>query len=213
MDGVLEQILAELKDIKQLIATSQGSNIAAIKGESVHDTMKTKEAAEYLGIALHRLRTLTKQAAIRHFKAWNMFLYKRKATPDGRHMGMPLADGVGACQDTDRTGPTALLASVTRLNNIEHWAAGNTCNIKMSSTATNTEDGIRRMQRLVTTFMALGGQELQINVVDAKTLSEAVKMPEKHRDLVVRVARYGAYFTRLDPAVQNEIISRTEQAV
>lgn len=125
MDGVLEQILAELKDIKQLIATSQGSNIAAIKVESVHDTMKTKEAAEYLGIALHRLR----------------------------------------------------------------------------------------MPRLVTTFVALGGQELQINVVDAKTLSEAVKMPEKHRDLVVRVARYSAYFARLDPDVQNEIISRTEQAV
>ena len=78
MDGVLEQILAELKDIKKLIGTSQGSNFAAIKGKSTNDTMKTKEAAEYLGITEYRLRTLTKQAAIRHFEAGNRFLYKRK---------------------------------------------------------------------------------------------------------------------------------------
>ena len=135
------------------------------------------------------------------------------ATPDGRHKGMPLVDGVGACQGADRTGPTALLKSVARLNNIEHWAAGNTCNIKISASAMNTGDGILRMRDLITTFMELGGQELQINVVDAKTLTDAVAHPEQHRDLVVRVAGYSAYFTQLGSDVQAEIISRTEQAV
>ncbi|MFL7812033.1 MAG: pyruvate formate lyase family protein, partial [Anaerolineae bacterium] len=38
------------------------------------------------------------------------------ATPDGRRAGMPLVDGVGACQGADRSGPTALLQSVARLN-------------------------------------------------------------------------------------------------
>ncbi|HEY5467421.1 MAG TPA: glycine radical domain-containing protein, partial [Clostridia bacterium] len=135
------------------------------------------------------------------------------ATPDGRHKGMPLVDGVGACQGADRTGPTALLKSVARLNNIEHWAAGNTCNIKISASAMNTGDGILRMRDLITTFMELGGQELQVNVVDAKTLTDAVAHPEQHRDLVVRVAGYSAYFTQLGSDVQAEIISRTEQAV
>jgi len=60
------------------------------------------------------------------------------ATADGRHKGLPLVDGVGACQGADRNGPTALLKSVARLNNRDHWAAGNTCNIKFSALGMKT---------------------------------------------------------------------------
>ena len=66
---------------------------------------------------------------------------------------------------------------------------------------------------LTTTFFRLGGQELQINVVDAATLHAAQADPEAYSDLVVRVAGYSAYFTQLGRDVQNEIISRTEQSV
>lgn len=135
------------------------------------------------------------------------------ATPDGRHTGAPLVDGIGACQGADRAGPTALLKSVARLNNNDHWTAGNTCNIKWSATGVRSEDGLARMRDLVTTFMRLGGQELQINVVDAGTLVAAMEHPEKYQDLVVRVAGYSAYFTRLRADIQREILSRTEQAV
>ncbi|NLN46452.1 MAG: glycyl radical protein, partial [Clostridiaceae bacterium] len=135
------------------------------------------------------------------------------ATPDGRHTGAPLVDGVGACQGADRAGPTALMKSVASLNNNDHWTAGNTCNIKWSATGVRSEDGLARMRDLVTTFMQLGGQELQINVVDAGTLVAAMEHPEEYQDLVVRVAGYSAYFTRLRADVQQEILSRTEQAV
>jgi formate C-acetyltransferase len=135
------------------------------------------------------------------------------ATPDGRHKGMPLVDGVGACQGADRNGPTALLQSVARLNNIEHWSAGNTCNIKFSAGSVRTEKGVEHLMSLTTTFMHLGGQELQINVVDAATLRSAQINPEAYHNLIVRVAGYSAYFTQLSPNVQDEIISRTEQAV
>ncbi len=133
------------------------------------------------------------------------------ATPDGRHKGMPLVDGVGACQGADKMGPTALLKSVAQLNNRDHWTAGNTCNIKFSATWINTGDGIKQMRDLVTTFMRLGGQELQINVVDAETLIDAVNNPELYSNLVIRVAGYSAYFTMLDSDVQNEIITRMLQ--
>ena len=133
------------------------------------------------------------------------------ATPDGRHKSMPLVDGVGACQGADRNGPTALLQSVARLNNIEHWPAGNTCNIKFSAGSIHSGHGIDSLKNLTTTFMKLGGQELQINVVDAATLRAAKGDPEAYRDLIVRVAGYSAYFTQLSPEVQEEIISRTEQ--
>jgi formate C-acetyltransferase len=135
------------------------------------------------------------------------------ATPDGRHAGAPLVDGVGACQGADRNGPTALLQSVARLNNIDHWPAGNTCNVKFSAQSVRSEAGVRSLRELTTTFMELGGQELQINVVDALTLRAAQAHPAEYGDLVVRVAGYSAYFTELERAVQDEIISRTEQTV
>ena len=135
------------------------------------------------------------------------------ATPDGRHRGAPLVDGVGACQGADRNGPTALLTSVARLDNVAHWPAGNTCNCKFSASSIHTGDGVDRLRDLTTTFMDLGGQELQINVVDAATLRAAQADPEAYADLIVRVAGYSAYFTQLDGDVQDEIISRTEQTV
>jgi len=135
------------------------------------------------------------------------------ATPDGRRAGMPLVDGVGACQGADRSGPTALLQSVARLNNVEHWPAGNTCNVKFSASSVRSDKGVHRLRDLTTTFMDLGGQELQINVVDAVTLRAAQEDPAAYGDLIVRVAGYSAYFTELRRDVQDEIISRTEQKV
>lgn len=135
------------------------------------------------------------------------------ATPDGRKFGTPLVDGVGSVQGVDRNGPTALLRSVASLNNIEHWGAGNTCNIKFSASAIRTKNALQNMGNLADTFMRLGGQELQINVVDNATLLDAQEHPENYQDLVVRVAGFSAYFTRLSRAVQNEVISRNTQDV
>ena len=42
-------------------------------------------------------------------------------------------------------------------------------------------------------------------------LRDAQKHPEKYRDLVVRVAGFSAFFTKLHVGVQNEIIERTLQ--
>ena len=135
------------------------------------------------------------------------------ATPDGRHKGAPLVDGVGACQGADRHGPTALLRSVAQLDNVWHWPAGNTCNIKFSPQSLNGSDGLGRLSALTTTFMQLGGQELQINVVDAATLRAAQADPASYPELIVRVAGFSAYFTELKRATQDEIISRTEHEV
>ena len=70
-----------------------------------------------------------------------------------------------------------------------------------------------KLQALTTTFMQLGGQQLQINVVDAETLRAAQRDPETHRDLIVRVAGFSAYFPQLGRDTQEEIIARTEHSV
>jgi excisionase family DNA binding protein len=79
MDGILEQILSELKEIKLLLKENMGKDTSTTNNTPVMNTMKTKEAAEYLGITEWQLRILTKQGKIQHFKAGNRFLYKRKS--------------------------------------------------------------------------------------------------------------------------------------
>ena len=63
---------------------------------------------------------------------------------------------------------------------------------------------------LVRTYFRLGGHHIQFNVVDAATLSDAQTHPDRHRDLIVRVAGYSDYFCDLGKALQDEIITRTE---
>ena len=135
------------------------------------------------------------------------------ATPDGRHTRSPLVDGVGACQGADRRGPTALLTSVARLNHKDHWTAGNTCNIKFTPAAIGRPEGVEHLKVLTSTFMKLGGMQLQINVVDAKTLRAAQADPASYADLIVRVAGFSAYFTQLTREVQDEILSRNTHEV
>ena len=135
------------------------------------------------------------------------------ATPDGRRRGAPLVDGVGACQGADRNGPTALLHSVARLNHADHWTAGNTCNIKFTRSSIGSSEGVARLEALITTFMQLGGQQVQINVLDEATLRAAQADPTTYANLIVRVAGFSAYFTQLSRDTQDEIISRSTHTV
>ncbi len=138
---------------------------------------------------------------------------KTAAGADGRRAGRPLVDGVGACQGADRRGPTALLSSVAKLDNRDNWTAGNTFNIKFSRATIDGEEGLARLGALLEAFFRKGGQQVQVNVVDAETLRLAQEQPAEYDDLIVRVAGFSANFTTLSRATQDEIISRTEQTI
>jgi formate C-acetyltransferase len=51
--------------------------------------------------------------------------------------------------------------------------------------------------------------QVQYNVVDAAVLLDAKAHPERHRDLVVRISGYSAYFNDLTEEMKDEIIART----
>ncbi|MFC1717633.1 glycine radical domain-containing protein, partial [Candidatus Poribacteria bacterium] len=72
------------------------------------------------------------------------------------------------------------------------------------------EEKSEAFKHLVETYFRLGGMEIQFNVVDRETLIEAQESPEEHRDLIVRVSGFSAYFADLARATQDEIIARTE---
>jgi formate C-acetyltransferase len=73
------------------------------------------------------------------------------------------------------------------------------------------DEGLDNLLHLVRSYFKLDGHHIQFNVVTAETLRQAQAHPEQHRDLIVRVAGYSDYFCDLTPALQEEIIARTEQ--
>jgi formate C-acetyltransferase len=131
------------------------------------------------------------------------------ATPDGRHAGEPLSEGISPVQGADRFGPTAVLKSAAK---IDHLRTGGTLlNQKFTPQVLSDEAGMTKLLHLIRTYFRMDGHHIQFNVVDADTLRAAQKTPEKYRDLIVRVAGYSDYFVDLGESLQDEIIRRTEQ--
>ena len=129
------------------------------------------------------------------------------ATPDGRHAGEPIAEGVSNYHGTDTRGPTAVMRSVTKLPTIKMLAQ--LLNIRLSPSTLATEAGLWKLVQLLRGFQTLKGWHVQFNVVDSKTLLAAQENPDQYKDLVVRVAGYSALFVTLDKATQDDIIQRT----
>jgi len=75
----------------------------------------------------------------------------------------------------------------------------------------NKNDGLKRFVNIIDQYFAMGGNQIQFNVVSKKTLLDAQKNPDKYANLLVRVAGYSAYFTQLSKDVQEDIIARTEE--
>ncbi|MFA5027741.1 MAG: glycyl radical protein, partial [Candidatus Methylomirabilota bacterium] len=135
------------------------------------------------------------------------------ATPDGRTARMLLADGgISPAQGRDGRGPTALLRSAAALDQ-RQASNGTLLNLKLNPSAVAGEAGLANLAALVRTYFELGGQHIQFNVVDSRLLREAQAHPERHRDLIVRVAGFSVLFTAIDPVLQEDIIARTEHTL
>ena len=135
---------------------------------------------------------------------------KTAALPSGREARESLADGtVSPCAGCDREGPTAVLNSASRIIDTTKYASS-LLNMKFHPSSLQTAKGLKQLVALVRTYMHLGGNHVQWNVVSADTLKDAQLHPQNHRDLIVRVAGFSAFFVQLDTRLQNEIIKRTE---
>jgi pyruvate formate-lyase/glycerol dehydratase family glycyl radical enzyme len=130
------------------------------------------------------------------------------ATPDGRFSMAPLSDNLSPSQARDINGITASLKSVAKLRLNRHNSAVH--NVKFHPSAIAGEENIKRFADAAKTYFELGGVQLQFNVLSNDVLKDAQHNPEKHRDLVVRVAGYSAVFVELNRKVQEDIILRTD---
>jgi pyruvate-formate lyase len=131
------------------------------------------------------------------------------ATPDGRLAGTPLGSSVAASVGCERSGPTAVLNSVCKLDAKQSWQGGYQVNMRFHSGMIADQAQRDKLRAMLNVYFQNGGEELQINVVDTATLRAAQKDPQQYRDLVVRVAGFSEFFVNLTPEMQEEIIART----
>jgi formate C-acetyltransferase len=129
------------------------------------------------------------------------------ALPNGRIAGRSLSDGTSPSHGADTNGPTAVIRSLSRLD--QEKSGGTLLNQRFSPSMMKTDRDLEKLASLIRCYFESGGHHIQFNVVDTQTLRKAQKEPELYRDLMVRVAGYSDYFNHLAPALQEDIICRT----
>lgn len=135
------------------------------------------------------------------------------ASPDGRKAWAPVADSIGAETGTAHAGPTGVLNSVLKLDVAQAYRGGTNLNLTLPAARWSAPEMQETLLALVETFFAQGGQEVQISTLDPDVLRDAQARPERHGDLIVRVAGFNARFVDLAPVEQEELIHRAEAAI
>ncbi|MBR6206660.1 MAG: hypothetical protein IKQ73_05795 [Oscillospiraceae bacterium] len=131
------------------------------------------------------------------------------AMPDGRYKGDILADACASpMAGCDHEGPLAVFTSAMKIPQDEFQAM--LLNMKFSPSALSTDRDKMKLASVIKAYFANGGKHVQFIVEDQETLKDAKAHPEKHNDLMVRVAGYSTYFVQLTPGLQDEVIARTE---
>ena len=134
---------------------------------------------------------------------------KLGASANGRLAATPISDGTSPSHGADRNGPTAVIKSLSKMDQIR--SGGTLLNQRFLPSVLEGNEGIENLAHLIRAYFRLNGHHIQFNVVDSSTLRKAQAAPDDYRDLLVRVAGYSDYFVDLDRHHQEEIIARTQQ--
>jgi len=127
------------------------------------------------------------------------------ALPSGRKAGEALANGAAPRAGCERRGPTAAMSSVARVAKASN---GYVLNQRLDPSLVAGDAGDAIIDGLVRGFFAQGGMQVQFSVLDPTVLLAAKASPAAHRDLVVRISGYSAYFNDLTDEMKDELIAR-----
>ena len=136
---------------------------------------------------------------------------KTGATPDGRKAFTPFAPGANPMHGRDDNGLLASLNSVAKIPYYEICEDGisNTVSIIPSTIGHSVTEQVDNLSSLLDGYFKQGGQHLNINVLDRKTLVNAMEQPDDYPNLTIRVSGYAVRFTQLTKEQQLEILDRT----
>jgi formate C-acetyltransferase len=129
------------------------------------------------------------------------------ATAEGRRPGQPFSANLAPSPGAPVAGPVSLLQSFSKID-YRRVCNGGPVTLELSDTVFRSPEAIEKVALLVRTFAWLGGQQLQLNSLNAETLLAARANPEAYKNLIVRVWGWSGYFCELAPEYQDHILAR-----
>ena len=131
-------------------------------------------------------------------------------TPDGRRKGEPFAPGANPMHGRDTHGWLASCLSVAKLPYRDAQdGISYTVSVAPQKAHLSDEELIAAAAKAMDMYFDQGGFHMNLNVIDRKTLEDAMKHPEKYPQLTIRVFGYAVNFVRLTREQQEDVISRT----
>ncbi len=173
-------------------------------------------AADIIGVSCDYLDMLSEKYGLSFHAQPFTFLWmvdhgrESAASPDGRHKGEIIAYSLSPMQGRDFNGLTALLNSIAKMPTTR--TPGTTSAIVEVDPKLFTDRNLPMLTDIFLAASAKGLQNVQFNTIDAETLIDAQKHPEKYNNLAVRVSGFSQKFNLLSPELQNHIIGRTKHA-
>ena len=134
------------------------------------------------------------------------------ASPDGRRKGEPFGTNYSASLFAKINGPLSVIQSFTKPDFTENINGG-PLTLEFASSMFADEDSVKKVAALVKAYIDMGGHQMQLNAVNSELLKAAQERPEEHRQLVVRIWGWSAYFVELDKEYQDHVLRRQQYRV
>lgn len=127
------------------------------------------------------------------------------ATPCGRRKGQALSNGNSPSLGADKNGLTATLNSMRKIDPLRH--VGVVHNIRFNKELLkNNRDKIKL---LLEAFYENNGVQTNLSSLGKDDLEQALKYPDRYKNLIVRIGGFSARFVELSPIIQQELLLRT----
>ncbi len=134
------------------------------------------------------------------------------ASPDGRRKGEPFGTNFSPSLFADIKGPFSVIKSFTKQHFV-NCMNGGPLTLEFHGAMFSDPESVGKVAMLVKSFIDMGGHQMQLNAVNLEKMKDAKAHPEKHRQLVVRIWGWSAYFVELDERYQNHVMRRQEYSI
>lgn len=128
------------------------------------------------------------------------------ATPDGRSANTPLSRGVSPSEFVESGSPLDIIHSLRHID-FTKFADSFIAEITLPQLE-ESEQSRTILTAIMQAFLDAGGSSIQFNLINRDLLLDAMRHPEQHKNLIVRVCGYSAAFIYLSEETQREVVSR-----